>query len=223
MEARILTEAERMGRNKASRRAPLGSWLAAMAALLLVLGGLGCQGPAPKGRAIEEGDKVPTTLALAPGDVLEVTFPGATNLSGSYRLGPEGAITMPLVGAVQAGGKSALQVQDELTKLYETQLQDKEVIVRIAGSANMVYVTGAVLRPGRVILERPLTALEAILETGGFAPNANKKRVTVIRYEGNKNTLINLDLDPVYQGGEVTPFYLRPRDEVRVAEKIQWF
>lgn len=166
---------------------------------------------------------VPTVLLLSAGDVLDITFAGATNFNGSRRIGPEGAITMPIVGQVQASGKTAAELEAELEVLYAKELQDPELFVNLAGSANVIYVTGSVARPGRVTLDRPLTALEAILEAGGFTPDANLKKVTVIRYEGLDNTTYELDLAPVYTGGPVSPFYLKPRDAVHVPKKVQWF
>jgi polysaccharide export outer membrane protein len=191
------------------------------ALLLLAAGGLGCQTPA--GKPITADDQKPTLLLLVPGDAIEVTFPGATNLSGTHRIGPEGTITMPLVGQVQAAGKTVSEMQNDLLKLYEHELRQKEVIVAMVGSADSVYITGSVLRPGRVQMERPLTALEAIMEAGGFSETANRKKVSVIRYEGDTNSIYFLNLDPILSGGHVPPFYLKPKDIVDVPQKVQWF
>ena len=168
-------------------------------------------------------DLTPPMLRLAPGDVIEVQFPGATNFNAMHRIGPEGTITMPLVGQVDAAGKSADELQTQLIKLYSTELKDTNIVVSIAGSGNVIYIDGAVLRPGKITLERPMTALEAVEEAGGFAETANRKKVTVIRYVGNTNTVKELNLEPVLSGGPVPPFYLRPKDIVHVPTKIQWF
>lgn len=188
---------------------------------LLFAGVLGCQTPAARKPAAE--DMIPPLLELAPGDTVEITFPGATNLTGMHRIGPEGFITMPLVGKVMAGGKTAQELQNDLTKKYETELQDKEVIVTVVNSANAVYVTGAVLRPGKLQLDRPLTALEAIMEVGGFSDTANRKEITVVRYEGEQNVVYHLDLEKLLVGGPVAPFYVHPRDIIHVPQKVQWF
>lgn len=181
----------------------------------------GCQStPAPRPTA---NDTIPPLLKLSAGDVIEITFPGATNLNSVHRIGPEGTINMPLVGPIQAANLTSEQLQGELMKMFQNELKDGSVIVNVANSANSVYVTGSILRPGRIALDRPLTALEVIMETGGFAESANRKKVTVIRYIGEKNTLIELDLDPLLTGGPVPPFYVKPRDVIHVPSKIQWF
>jgi polysaccharide export outer membrane protein len=189
-------------------------------ALLLAVAN-GCRTPA--GRAMSADDMIPIPLQLSPGDALEITFPGATNLSGVHRIGPDGTITMPLVGQVAAAGKTSQELQNDLFHLYEKELQDKEVIVGIVGSANIVYVTGAVGKPGRVEMNRPLTAVEAIMEAGGFADTADRKRVKIIRYEGDQNFVYILNLEPLLYGGPVSPFYVRPRDIINVPAKVQWF
>ena len=166
---------------------------------------------------------VPTVLLISAGDILDITFSGATNFNGARRVGPEGSIAMPIIGQIQASGKTVSDVESELENAYSKELQDSDVVVNLAGSSTVVYVGGSVMRPGRVVLDRPLTALEAILEAGGFAPDANLKRVSVIRYEGTDNTTFDLNLEPVYSGGPVPPFYLKPRDVVNVARKVQWF
>jgi polysaccharide biosynthesis/export protein len=184
--------------------------------------GAGCQTPGAKAMTAE--DMVPPVLVLVPGDVLDIKFPGAANLSGQFKIGPEGLLSMPLIGQVQAEGKTAQELQEYLIKAYENQLQDKEVVVTLASSANMVYVTGSVGRPGRIPMDRALTALDAIMEAGGFnLDQANMKKVTVIRYEGEQNVVYRLNLAPIMTGGPVPPFYLQPRDIVHVPQKVQWF
>lgn len=173
---------------------------------------------------MREEHTVPPVLTLAPGDAVEITFTGATNYSGIRRIGPEGTLTaMPIIGSVQASGKTVAELEAELEKRYENELRDNDVVVALAASANFVYVTGSVGRPGRVQLDRDLTALEAILEAGGFLQDANLKKVTVSRYEGDVNVTYTANLKPAFEGGPISRFYVKPRDVVYVPKKIQWF
>jgi polysaccharide biosynthesis/export protein len=180
-----------------------------------------CQTPAT--HPMTAANMVPPVLLLSAGDAVEITFPGATNFTGIRHIGPEGSITMPIVGQVQAAGKTTAELEADLEQRYATELQDKDVVVTLAGSANVVYVSGSVARPGRVQLDRPLTALEAILELGGFLPDANVGKVRIFRYEGDQNITYVIDLGPVFNGGPVAPFYLKPRDVITVPRKFQWF
>jgi protein involved in polysaccharide export with SLBB domain len=176
------------------------------------------------GKPITQEDITPAPLFITQGDVLDISFPGASNLSGQHKVGPDGTITLPLVGQVVANGKTTEQLRQELLKLYDKELQDKQVLVSLNSTANLVYVIGAVLRPGRIPMDRPMTALEAIMEAGGFVPTqANLKKVTVVRYDGDHNYTYHLNLSPALEGGPVAPFYLKPRDIVNVPIKVEWF
>src|SRR5262249_27795112 len=129
-------------------------------------------------------------------------------------------VSLALVGEVQAAGKTLLALEKELLELYGPQLQVKEVTVTLESSAFPVYVTGAVLRPGKVMSDRPLKALEAIMEAGGFDyTKANTKAVRVIR--GNEHFQVNLK--DVLDGKHADTFNLRPSDIIYVPERFYWF
>jgi len=61
--------------------------------------------------------------------VIEITFAGATNLTGMHRIGPEGTITMPLVGQIEAAGKTSEQLQNQLVGAYSGALRDTNIVV----------------------------------------------------------------------------------------------
>ena len=161
---------------------------------------------------------------LSPGDSLLITFPSATNLTGMHRVGADGAITLPYIGVVTAAGKTPTELEAELKQKYATELRDNQVLVTLTASSSIVYVNGAVLRPGPVEMLRPLTVLEAIMAAGGYDPDtANLKKVGVVRWENGQNKRYTLDLRSELQGQALEPFYLRPKDIVIVPQKIQWF
>ena len=60
-----------------------------------------------------------------------------------------------------------------------------------------MVVSGAVQKPGKIVFERPATVLEAIMEAGGFTPEANLKRVSVIRNVKGEHKTEQIDLRPV--------------------------
>src|SRR5688572_20523818 len=87
-------------------------------------------------RPMTAANMVPPVLVLSPGDILDITFPGATNLNGMHRIGPEGQLSMPIIGVVEAAGKTAAQLESELEQKYATELRDTEIFVNVSGSAN---------------------------------------------------------------------------------------
>jgi polysaccharide export outer membrane protein len=163
------------------------------------------------------------STVLREGDTVHIAFPGSPSFDTTEQIRVDGKIMMPLVGEVTAAGKTPLDFQAELIKLYEPQLTTKQVVVTLQNPSFQVYVTGEVLRPGPVTANHPLTALDAIMEAGGYDSKANLKAVVVIRQDKNGSSTHTLDLNKVMQGGQEKPFYLKPSDIVRVPEKFTWF
>ena len=153
-----------------SFRAELLGIFGKLAALALLFCA-GCQGTA-KHQAPLVGQ---TPNYLNPGDVVKISFPAAPELNQSQKIGTDGTLALPLVGEVHAAGKSPSQLQTELANLYKPQLQDNEVLVTLETRALPVVVSGAVQKPGKIVFERPATVLEAIMEAGGFTPEADLK------------------------------------------------
>jgi polysaccharide export outer membrane protein len=156
-------------------------------------------------------------MVLLPGDDVEISVFGVPDLNTSQRIRPDGKISAKLFGDVVASGKTPVELQNELMKLYESQIQVKAITVIVRSSA-AVYVTGAVGKPGKVEYLRPMTALEAIMEAGGFDQKAGARRskVRVVRTENNQVKSYLLDFDEILTKGGSAPFYLKPFDTVYV-------
>lgn len=186
----------------------------------------GCQSPAPypQDSTLNPIDAAvqPMSGTLREGDVIQVTFATATNLNTSHRIQLDGEISMPFVGKVKVVGKTASEVEESLEKLYESQLRGAEQItVTVAASAAAIYVTGAVLRPGKIPLDRPITVLDAIMEAGGVDDaRAKLSGVTVLRVEGGQRITRRINLKRALEGKDPSLFYLRPYDIVYVPEKV---
>lgn len=157
---------------------------------------------------------------LNEGDVIQIAFPGASNLNAIVKIPADGFIRLPFSTNIQAAGLTLEQLREAVLNNYESQLQLREVTITVVNSSSAVYVSGAVLRPGRIPIVRPMTALEAVMEAGGFDPNrAKPSRVTVIRYQGGKQITHKVDLQRVLDGKPGEPFYLKPFDILYVPAK----
>ncbi len=162
-----------------------------------------------------------TLAKLQEGDVLRITFEIETNLNTVAKVQLDGTIVMPLIGTVKAAGKTPSELQSELMQAYERVLKVNQLTVAVMSSSASVYVSGAVLRPGRIAMDRPLTALDAIMEAGGFDfTRAQPKAVTVLRIENGTQVTYRLNLKKALEGKASTPFYLKPFDIVHVPEKL---
>lgn len=168
--------------------------------------------------AVDDAPKV----VLREGDVIQVSFPGAPTLNSAQTIRRDGRIVLASLGELQASGLTPAELSAELTRLYGPQLVHKEVLVTVVSSSFSVFVSGAVLRPGKVVTDRPVSALEAIMEAGGFdAARANLKEVVIIR--GGKALPRKLDLKRVLDGRESAPFPLQPGDIVHVPDRLVIF
>jgi polysaccharide export outer membrane protein len=177
-------------------------------------------------QAVSQAEATDTNqvVTLREGDILKISFAGSPSLNTIQTIRNDGVISMPLVGEVKAAGLTPNELDQKLIELYASQLTTKEVTVEVQSSAYPVYVTGAVLRPGKILSSHSITALEAVMEAGGFDyTKADMKHVVVIRKEagGTKNYV--LDLKAVMDGKTGTPFYLKPSDIILVKEKMVWF
>jgi polysaccharide biosynthesis/export protein len=161
---------------------------------------------------------------LRQGDTIKISFPGAANLDETEQIRLDGKISLALVGDVQAAGLTPGQLQQYLVKVYAPQISSSDVTVAIESSSFPVFVTGCVLSPGRVLSNQPITALEAIMEAGGFDyARANLKNIHVIRRENDTSQSYVLNLKTVLNGDEKNDFFLQPNDIVYVPEKFSWF
>ena len=185
-------------------------------ATLVVLSCGGCQG---KG-TLPKQSFAQMPGALAAGDVVKLSFPGAPELNQTQKVRADGKISLPLIGEVVVSGKRLGEFQTELSRLYKSQLKNTEVVVGLESSVIPVYVTGAVNNPGKVVLDRPMTVLEAIMEAGGPSNLGDMKKVVVIRNSNSRHYTQTFDLSAPLKGQPTGVFYLKAYDMINVAERF---
>jgi polysaccharide biosynthesis/export protein len=189
-----------------------------LAALVLLLC-TGCQGS----KKIPQQLTSRTPSYLVAGDTVRISFPAAPELNQTQKISADGSLSLPLIGEVAATGKTVGELQVELARLYKPQLQDNEVLVTLDTRAVPVVVSGAVQKPGKIIFERPATVLEAIMEAGGFTPEADLKKVSLIRIVKGEHETQIVDLRPVLKGKPTPAIYCSGGDVIYVPEKLLLF
>ncbi len=164
-------------------------------------------------------------IILREGDVVKITFPGAPELNSTQSIRRDGNIVLVQIGEIKAVGLTPAELQKELLKRGASAgLLSKEVTVTVESSSFPVYVTGAVVRPGKITPDHPINVLEAIMEAGGpDYTKANLKAVTVLRQEQGEIKSFIVDVKSILDGVKTEPFYLKPYDTVYVKEKFAWF
>lgn len=191
-------------------------WLITVIFLLLIC--IGCQGVQPVVKQNKSGPESVPGVTLGPGDTIEMKFFNNPELNDAQVIRPDGKITLQLVGEVMVQGKTPAQLRDELKVRYAPELRTPEIAVIVRTLYDRrVYVGGEVKNPGLVAMPGPLTALEAVIQVGGFdLRTANLKKVIVIRHKNGNRYGAALDLTAALKGEEFQPFYLEPRDIVYV-------
>ena len=142
---------------------------------------------------------------IGPGDVLKVVVLGQAEMSGEFRVDPEGMINYPILGKIKASGHSALEVERKLTLLLaDGYLRRPQVTVTVAEYASQkVFVTGEVSRPGAWALKADRSLLALLSELGPLGPNAGHE-VIVIRppAAGPAEATADTPAAPPAEGGE---------------------
>jgi polysaccharide export outer membrane protein len=148
---------------------------------------------------------------LDAGDKLRVVVYGQEGLTNTYAIDAAGSITMPLIGAVPARGRTPAGLAAEITaKLRNGYIRDPSVAVEI-DSYRPFFILGEVQAPGQYPYVPNMTVESAVAIAGGFTPRARRSMVTVTHTDAGGS------------GRYVVPMgtSLSPGDTVFVGER--WF
>lgn len=206
-------------------------FISGVLALVVSLLFAGCETTAPTSTvepvaqtAPDQTAPAPDVLTLKEGDVIRITFPGVPSMDTTQQVRQDGRISLPMLGEYLVTGKTTEGLTKEMEEYYAPKLVSKEVMVTLVSSSFSVYVIGAVLHPGKVMSDRPLSAFEAIMNAGGFdASRANMQAVKIIREENGQTRNYTVDLQSILEGKSSTLFYLKRGDTVFVSERFSWF
>src|SRR5580704_2256459 len=148
---------------------------------------------------------------LDSGDRLRVVVFGQDGLSNSYAVDAAGNITLPLIGPVQARGRTTTQVSASLvSRLREGFLREPHVAVEVE-AYRPFFILGEVMFPGQYPYVANMTVETAVAIAGGFSPRAYRQGVEVSR---------PVDGVAIRQAVPISTL-IRPGDTVVVAER--WF
>jgi len=154
---------------------------------------------------------------LGPEDVIEVFVWKQPELTTTVVIRPDGRISLPLTDELEASGKTAVQLQKDITeKLREYITQPiVNVIVKQVNSLK-ISVLGEVRKPDVYRIKNQVTVLDAIAMAGGFTDLARPSRVIVIRNARYGPQRIKINIKQLVADESKAPFYLQPLDTVYV-------
>jgi polysaccharide export outer membrane protein len=157
------------------------------------------------------------TYVIGGNDVLAITVWKEPTLSGSILVRPDGMISIPLVGDVQATGLTPLQLADRIADKLKKYVQDPNVSVVVAQiRSKVIYMIGEVGKTGPVEMTPGMTLLEAIGSAGGLSEFANKKKIYILRDEAGKRQKIPVHYKEALAGNRAFDLPLKPDDTIVV-------
>lgn len=183
---------------------------------------------APKGEPADDPRTIiiEETYRIGADDRLQISVWRNPELSVAVPVRPDGMISVPLIGDVQAGGKTPEQVAKEIQARLTTYIRDPNVTViltdlRSHEFLSRVRVTGAVRAPRSMPFRQGMTVLDAVLEAGGVNDFAAPNRSKLYRKSKDKAEVIDIDLGNIlYKGKLGTNERLIPGDVITVPERL---
>lgn len=154
---------------------------------------------------------------LGPGDKLRIEVYKDSQLSQSVQVRPDGKITMPLIGDLDATGQTPIELRDAISgKLKEYVNKPSVTVIVVEALAATAFVMGEVNHPGAVSMQGgALTVIQALALAGGLKDFADVKGIRILRKSGSASAQsIAFNYKEAIRGAN--PVYLRPGDTVVV-------
>jgi polysaccharide export outer membrane protein len=156
---------------------------------------------------------------IGPEDVISVSVwkePDVSNSAVPVR--PDGMVSLPLLGDVQAAGKTPSQLSADITTRLKKYIEEPRVTVVVTGmNSRRIFILGEVNHPGPTGMSANMTVLQAISAAGGPTAYANTKKITVLRAEQGKQTKFLFNYKEVIKGNNQDQnIQLKPGDTIVV-------
>ncbi len=189
----------------------IGFW----ALLLLAIMAAGCGGTTSRA-AREARPFTPTEYRIGVEDVLEIDVWKEPQLATTAPVRPDGKVTVPLAGEIQAAGKTAKELEEELAKRFSARITSPTVTVVVKEiNASRVFVYGEVAKPGAYPMRGALSVVQVLALAGGLTEFADKNDIVILRRgDAGAQERLKLDLNDTLKHGVAVE--LAPGDTVVV-------
>jgi len=160
------------------------------------------QAPAAAGGMASQSSAVnPSTYRVGAEDLLEITVWREDALKRDVLVRPDGGISYPLIGEVQAAGKTVDELREEITKRLEKFVPDAAVSVTVLKTGSQrIYVLGKVTKPGEFPVGRNVDVLQALSMAGGLTPFADTNGIRIMRRDGDRQSTLPFEYGRVIRG-----------------------
>lgn len=156
---------------------------------------------------------------IGPDDLLAVNVWREPEISRNVLVRPDGKISLPLVGDLRAGGRTPVQLQEDIKGQLLNYLSNPEVTVIVQEARSQKFnILGEVERPGSYPLSRSMTVLDAIAVAGGLRDFAKPRKIYVLRMKANgSRARLPFNYKEIIKGQSLSEnVELQPRDTIVV-------
>ncbi|MFL6549577.1 MAG: polysaccharide biosynthesis/export family protein [Povalibacter sp.] len=160
---------------------------------------------------------------LGPGDLIRIAVFGAPEMSSEVRVAQSGAITVPLLGAVQVAGLSTSQVEQLLAGRYSAggYLKQPQLAVLVMEyQSQKISVLGHVTKPGQYSLRASGHVLDVLAEAGGVLAASAADHAVLTRADGSK---AEIDLEKLFDGDPSQNYAVTGGDRLYVPRADQFY
>jgi polysaccharide export outer membrane protein len=161
----------------------------------------------------------PNEYVIGASDILEIDVWKEKEISQELPVRPDGKISLPLIGEIQAAGLTPLALQNVVTQQLKTYIESPQVTVIVKDPKSHEFnIVGQVARPGSYQLMQSMTVLDAIATAGGFQTFAKKTKIYVLRpMPGDIRVRIPFNYKEVILGRKLSEnIQLKPGDTIVV-------
>ena len=181
----------------------------------LTLGG--CKSPLPP---LPNPPGPYTAVRLSPGDVIKLTFAEESDLDQTQKIRRDGKISLPLLGEVTAAGRRVIDLQRELVRRYEGQLDNPEVLVILETGLATVTISGFANSPGKIVFDRPTTVYQAIMQAGGVSDYGSLSNIHLTRIIDGVQRTETINLRSSIRGQPTQPEYVQDGDVIYISRSL---
>jgi len=168
-------------------------------ALLLLTGAMAAVAQEDAQNAANSGE--PSAYTVNPGDVLTISVWKEVDLIRQVIIRPDGAFSFPLVGDVNAKGRSVEDIQGILMQRLERYIPDPVVTITVDQIlGHTVYVLGQVNRPGQFVAAGNIDVMQALALAGGTSVFANLDKIKILRRVNENLIAIPFDYSDIEKG-----------------------
>jgi polysaccharide biosynthesis/export protein len=154
---------------------------------------------------------------IGPSDMLTVTVWKDPTFSGPVLVRPDGMISIPLLGDIQAAGSTPIQLKEVIAAKLKKYMQDPVVSVILTQvNSKKIYLLGEINKKGPVDMTPGMTLLEAVSSGGGLTDYAKTRKIYILREVDGKQQKIPVDYKNALKGNNALNVVLRPGDTIVV-------